>query len=441
MSEKFRLLDVFTPTRPARASFIERGSINTKLVNALQTPGMQVVVYGHTGSGKSTLVENKLCQLYEDHLTTRCIAKMTFDQIVRDAFDQLGRFYHCGTKVKTSSSINAELAGDYLGVKATLGIESTDDKEIEKKRILPPELTPQRLGQYIGAAGCCWIIEDFHKIDASEKKPLSQVMKVFMDLANDWPTLKIIAIGAVDTARQVVEYDPEMRNRVAEIEVPLMSQSELRNILEKGEELLNVEFGLQERREITQLSNGLASVCHSLGLNACRAIGIVETTNKKIRIGEQELSQALRDYISDSSDTLKGIFDKALYRKKHGKHDNFRIVIHGLSKLPQEGGHPGEIFDCIREGTSDYPRGNLKYCLDELRKDTRGELVRYDPNSGKYSFSNPLYRAFALALFSKDKALRKEYVIRTGGTFVFDEIIASLLEETKANVARRDKGQ
>jgi ABC-type bacteriocin/lantibiotic exporter with double-glycine peptidase domain len=56
---------VFTPTTPARLAFVERESINNKLVNALRTPGKQVVVYGYYGSGKTTLLENKLHQIYE----------------------------------------------------------------------------------------------------------------------------------------------------------------------------------------------------------------------------------------------------------------------------------------------------------------------------------------------------------------------------------------
>jgi len=43
--------DVFTPTKPARIAFVERDSVNDKLVNSLTTPGKQIVVYGHSGTG------------------------------------------------------------------------------------------------------------------------------------------------------------------------------------------------------------------------------------------------------------------------------------------------------------------------------------------------------------------------------------------------------
>ncbi len=64
---------------PATLTFVERESVNAKLVDALMTPGKQLVIFGHSGSGKSTLPHNKLNQTYEDHVTTRCMSGMSFD--------------------------------------------------------------------------------------------------------------------------------------------------------------------------------------------------------------------------------------------------------------------------------------------------------------------------------------------------------------------------
>ena len=55
--------NVFTPTQPAKLTFIDRDIVNNDLIDALETPGTQVVVYGHTGSGKTTLLTNKLEQV------------------------------------------------------------------------------------------------------------------------------------------------------------------------------------------------------------------------------------------------------------------------------------------------------------------------------------------------------------------------------------------
>ena len=37
---------------------------------------------------------------------------------------------------------------------------------------------------------------------------MAQIMKVFMDTAVDYPDVKVVAIGAVDSAREVIKYDP-----------------------------------------------------------------------------------------------------------------------------------------------------------------------------------------------------------------------------------------
>lgn len=89
----FDVTEVFTPTTPAKVTFVEREIVNEKLVNALNTPGKQIVVYGHSGNGKSTLLVNKLHQTYNGHITTRCMKGTTVNELMLNAFDKLD-IYH-----------------------------------------------------------------------------------------------------------------------------------------------------------------------------------------------------------------------------------------------------------------------------------------------------------------------------------------------------------
>ena len=63
--DTFKTTDVFTPSKPATITFVERDDLTEQLVNAIWTPGKQIVVYGHSGSGKTTLLLNKLQQTRE----------------------------------------------------------------------------------------------------------------------------------------------------------------------------------------------------------------------------------------------------------------------------------------------------------------------------------------------------------------------------------------
>lgn len=417
----FELRDVFTPTKPARVAFVEREEINDRLVNALTTPGRQVVVYGHSGMGKTTLLVNKLTQLYERHITTRCMKGMKFEQLLLDAFDQLEPFY-CSERVSAKkSTTGVDLGATYKAIQAKLSVTTAVEASEKQIRILPPQLTAQMLGRLLGAQSACWILEDFHKMDASEKQSLAQLMKVFMDLSDEYSSVKIVAIGAVDTARQVVDYDPEMRNRVAEINVSLMSDEEIGGIIDKGEAALSVRFDRNVRRQVVKHSNGLPSVCHHLCLNMCDSAGIVATSRDGvIALGATHLEKALKVYVDEASDSIKHAFGKALKQRKKAKFNNAELIIAAMIRVKEHGAARNEILRKIRESEAAYPEANLKYLLPKLCTQEYGGVIRYDATSGVYSFSDPIYRAYALATYSSPSSSDATFAKATD--VVFDEI-------------------
>jgi hypothetical protein len=248
-------------------------------------------------------------------------------------------------------------------------------------------------------------------VPVAEKDRLSQVMKVFTDTAADFPGVKIVAIGAVDSAREVIQYDPEMRNRVAEIFVPLMTTEELNAIVEKGEKLLNVDFG-HLKAEIASYASGLAAVCHQLCLNICFAAGIYETSEHVITIEKKQLREALERYLADASDTLKAVFDLALRQQRVRRFDNTRIILRALTKLGSAGGSSAEIMRSVRREQRHYPAGNLTTYLRELQSSSRGEILRFDANSGRYFFSDPLYLAYSQCLLVPPAGSEESYVIQ-----------------------------
>lgn len=399
------VFQIFTPTTPARLSFIERDDINEKLVNALRTPGKQVVVYGHSGSGKSTILLNKLYQLYDNHITSRCMLGTSFEQLVLDAFDQLAPFYSNEQNNKNSNTNSALLGATYLGIQSQISGSSLKEVSDKSVRVLPPQLTLQNLARFMGQSGCCWVLEDFHKIDASDRTKLSQAMKIFVDMASDYPQLKIIAIGAVDSARQVVEYDSEMRTRVAEIHVPLMDLYELQDIILKGAELMNIKFASSLMSTISHYAAGLPSICHHLCLNICINQGLYTPSKTSISLSKPNLQPAIKMYLDEASDTLKMAFENAFKQTSVKKYNNPELIIRALSELPQEGATRADIFRKITKSEKDYPQGNLTIYLKKLCESQQTPLIRSSESSGKYAFIDPLYRAFAIALFTDDEKL------------------------------------
>ncbi len=298
-------------------------------------------------------------------------------------------YYTKSSTITSTSSTSNTLSASYLSLKAAISQATSQVTSGTIERVLPPQLTLQRLVDYLGSARCLWVIEDFHKIPSAEKLLLAQALKVFVDASMEHKDMKVVAIGDVDTAREVIEYNPEMRNRVAEIHVPLMSHQEIREIIAKGEEALNCKFSSKHKDTIAELSSGLGSIYHQLCLNTCLAADLYVTSESIFCFSHEHIQTALEMYLADSSDTLKSTYDKAVLQKKAGQFDNCRIIVNFMASIESDRVTHNVILTKIRFRHPKYPSGNLTMYLKELQTTRRGEILRYDSTSGLYSFSSP----------------------------------------------------
>lgn len=392
---------VFTPTQPAISSFIERPiKINNHLVDSLRTPGKQLIIYGHSGCGKSTLITNKLNQIYENTVTTRCMKGMTFENLIIDAFDQLGKFFEVVTKSK-SVKLSPEINVSYNDIKTSFKlIEVSNSKTISNKEFVPPQLTPQRLARFFGESNSCWVLEDFHKINGSEKARASQIMKIFMDMSLEYPELKVVAIGAVGTARQVIECDNEMNNRVSEIFVPYMNDKEIESIIDVGEILLNLKFPIKVRDKITRYSCGLPSICHQLCLNMCTNNSIYKTQKIKYYFKEEDFESAIEKFVEEKSDTLKSDYDKSIKVPNKSLRNIPKEIIRTALKIQKDEFNFDDIFLHIK--FKDIPQSEIECNLNSLCSADRGELFVYDENSNNYRFNNLFIKSYALLALRDD---------------------------------------
>ena len=400
--EKFDTYKVFTPTQPAINTFIERtNKVNNHLVDSLRTPGKQVVIYGHSGCGKSTLLINKLNQVYENTIVTRCMKGMVFESLILDAFDQLGKFYTQESKVR-EFKIAPEITLSYNDIKTSLKtVEFSRSKTITQKEFVPPQLTPQRLARFFGESNSCWVLEDFHKIKGEEKVKASQIMKVFMDMSLDFPELKLVAIGAVGTARQVVEYDIEMNNRVSEVFIPYMSDYEIESIIASGEKLLNLKFPTQISEKIVKYSCGLPSICHQLCLNMCTNRRIYETQKEKTYFNIDDFEKAIEKFVEEKSDSFKADYDRAVKVPNKSIRNVPKAIIKSAIKVNKD----EFSFDDIRYNMeyTEIPNEEIESKLNQLCKIERGEILIHDENSNLYRFNNLFLKNYALLQFRNEK--------------------------------------
>ncbi len=424
--DKQNLESVFTPTKSATINYINRPEIETVVSRAIKIPGNQIILYGHSGGGKTTLIRNLLERNSRNYIVTSCINGTTVNELIINAFDKLNPYYTSEHNYKTSTKISSTIKASYLKIETSLSSETTEEISQKQVRVLPIQLTFERLGSFLGAAECIWVIEDFHKVDDNEKQKLSDIMKAFVDISNDYEKVKIVAIGAVASAREVVNYSPDIKSRIAEIPIPLLNEIEIRNIIVNGAKLLNVTFEEKIIKDTIFYSNSLGSLCHQLCYSHCEQMGIEKTSRKNIKIGSNVLTKSIEGYVSQKSDTFQQKLDRAL-KQRTAKFENVKLILNALIDLKKEEVTYNEILTKIHQWEPEYPQSNLTVYLKPLTTNENEEIIRFDDNSGKYSFSDPFFKAFC--------AMALERIENKEG---YDIDIKTLLEKLKLIIGERN---
>ena len=391
---------IFTPSSSAVLNYVNRPELEKKVDKALKIQGTQLIVYGHSGSGKTTLVRQALYRNKRNFIKTSCISTTTLEELIVNAFDKLNPYYTSKRSSTFTTTISSNLESNYNSIKASLSSEYTQETSSEQQRVLPIQLTYEKLAEFLGAANCVWLIDDFHKVDDTEKKKLAEVMKAFVDISNEHPKVKIIAIGAVNSPREVVNYNSELKPRLSESLIPLLSDDELRSILINGAELLNIKFPEKLIKQTIDYSNSLGSICHILAFNHCDQSGISKTSRKKIIISNSIMSGSIEDYIKDKADTYQEKLDSAL-KQRTRKYENVKFILNAIISLDKENVNHNEILSKIQENTKDYPQGNCTTYLKKLCSSEGHEILRYDENSGTYSFTDPFFKAYCKMALKK----------------------------------------
>lgn len=394
---------VFTPSSSAELTFVRRSSIEKKFHRQFKLCGKQIIVYGHSGSGKTTFLNKYFKEKNVSTITVQCASGMIFNQLLLNAFDQLGSFY------KQSGSISETDGTRFLGGVESNGLISQSEttssvtRSDSFTRLVHPQITPQRLAETLGAANKVLIIEDFHKLADEEKKKLADMLKVFIDQANNYPNLKVVCIGAVDTAREIVKLDNNLKQRVYECEIPLLNDIEIKEIVVRGCELLNISMTTDLIERIVHYSNQLGALAHQLCYDVCECEGITKSQLKKKHLTGEKFANAVEGYIDARSDTLREVYDRAV-KDPLGWYILRTFANRPLSKLSLK-----SISRKVNTFEHPFSENEIALKLAELSTVEVG-ILRNDFNSSMFAVSDPFWGAFIKMKIAQEQAEREKAI-------------------------------
>lgn len=394
---KIKLEEIFTPATAAEVNYVERKDVDTQLLSEMKTPGKQIIVFGHSGSGKTSSVRNLLNRNNYKFIRTQCESNTTFEQLILNAFDELNVYVVSGRTHKQSTLLKGNIAAEYNSIKASICPGIASETEETYSRLLPPQLTPQKLAKFLGEGRIVWLIEDFHKVSLDEKVRIADAIKIFVDNANDCPISKIICIGACQSAHELIELDPNLQARVSEISVPLLTDEEIEKIIRNGFSLLNIVPSQSLVEKLVFYSDRLGASAHQMCMDICKGEHIYKTKLRKHQIGDRSFQFAVDGFIKRSSDTLKTIYESAI-KNELGWYILKTLTLNVKDKLSFE-----EIYRRVNNGKATFNEDEIKAKLDELQSPTF-DIIYYNSKTEKYAFSTPFWHRFLRLQFSIEKA-------------------------------------
>lgn len=390
---------IFTPAKAADINYISRPELEKSIISNLKVPGKQIIALGVSGSGKTTIFRKILSQCKIEYVVTQCESTTSFQQLLLNAFDALNKYVTIEKRKSSEYNITTETTGGYKGIQSGI-VANLQNAELETKvPLLPKQLEPQKLADYYGENNLVWIIEDLHKLQDGEKQRIADILKIFVDNANKYDTTKIICIGANENINELLTLDPDLKNRIAEIPITLLSDNIIRKIIQEGFSLLNIKISKDLEDKLVYYSAKVGSQAHQMCLDICEGAEIYQRLRKPKYLDDSVFSYAVDNFIKGQETTFGLIYNQITEK-------NNSLGRHILKILSND--YPNKLnIKEIKNKIYNYKK-NLRFSKEELLSELemlcspQFNVVTYNSRINKYSLSSPFWNIFLKLKYYKE---------------------------------------
>jgi SpoVK/Ycf46/Vps4 family AAA+-type ATPase len=389
--------DVFTPASPVRDDMFatrRHERLEERVQGALHELGRQIITYGPTGVGKTSLVRYLCRKNSIKYVRVECGA--LFDEMLRDALAQVVT-EEVIERVKSKAG-EAE-AGFLTGIfnAKVKGQVGEDVKVAEVRRALPIVVA-----EALEAADVEVLFLDNyenlrHQGHAAEtKQAIVQFLKTLADRAADTDdAVKVVIAGIPEASEELVTADEATARRLSQIEVTRMPPDELDEILRSGEQKLGIEFEGLCRDLILQSSDGFPYYTHLIALHCSRRA--VNASRQFVELSD--FDESIEDIILDCDLALRSAYRNAV--ETSGDVRARRSIMEAMARLNNL-----EVpFRDIRASFMEVHPGRyaspselnfLSPPMSELRDkyDILADKNLPKSKNNLYRFKNPLMRAY-----------------------------------------------
>lgn len=385
-------------------SYVDRGNLD-ETINLYLGRNTHIALRGESKCGKSWLRQRTM----PDAIIVQCRLNRSVADLYVDALSQLGIKLIIEESSKNTLKGSVEATQEVgSSIFAKLGFKQSvggDSETSDKKKSVGQDINDLRyIADIIRVSGRRLVIEDFHYLSQAERKAFAFDLKAMWDYG-----CFITLIGVWVESNLLLHLNPDLSGRIHEINV-FWSKKDLRAVIDKGSNALNILFDERLTRELVENSFETVGILQTLILSLLDQIKVHEQQSQRLEITDLV---ALESAAMQYAEQLNGIYQTFAKRVTKGirnRSNSTAIYAHMLSVVMASSNDSlskGLSLDYIfKEANARQPRiqkGNLRTVLDkidglQIDDDGRGLVMTYDGTKEEVSIVDHqlfLYRKYA----------------------------------------------
>lgn len=378
----------FQPRAPisSREFFAGRWEQLTTVADAVAQTGLHIVLFGERGVGKTSLANiiDRLLYLMEESLTgrppqPRLVVKVNVHQ--GDEF------------ADTWNRVFEEVS--WVENKPVMGLlPSTEQKRVTMKSAFGMKDKPSidEVRRVLAAVPrSVFIFDEFDRGSNSLRTAFTDLIKALSDYSVN---TTIVIVGVSDTVDHLITNHASIVRSVVQIQLPRMTERELREILQKAAEVLNINFREDASSLIVRMSQGLPHYTHLIGLHSAR-----EAINRlSLTVSPSDVHQSFEKAVKQAVQSIREKYSSAVHSAhKDALYDKVLLACAIASSAAKDAlgyFHPSDVLGPLAN-ILDRPNTSIatfQKHINEFCESARGPVLERNgvPRAYKYRFHDPL---------------------------------------------------
>ncbi len=319
--------------------YIERDRVDLDFVGAISQE-KHVAIFGCSKQGKTTLRKMHLGE--SEYILVTCDPSWTVEDlhasILKEAGCQVstGRETHAKVSVGGDAEVGARIKFPFLEYSAKAGTNGNHaSTTVETFDDLPVDMAdPRQIIDILKQASTkkIIVIEEFHYLPERTQRQFAFKMKTFHEISD----YIFIVVGVWLEENRLVVLNSDLGGRVASINSDIWPRDDLKKVIVKGGDLLNVSF---PQEFVDQLSNEAAGSVYIVREACYRALHEIDIYNQQQNrltySGNIPLKSIVRNIAHSLSDYQSFVYNLGRKPKEFG--DFSKLILYILaSATPQD---------------------------------------------------------------------------------------------------------